>query len=196
MKKISVNVQGYYLLLVLTILMQPVQAERYRLEDKAANLAKFQKTLSVQGVKLSDLLDRVDKVEAWRSRLDQAQAAVKLENELMQADRNRVDLKEISSDDFQKKWNLSGRRLRNERELGEFKQDVVRFNQYLKAYNELAQEMMPLIQQRSQEEVKILLDTMSQLATGLDDALSQKDIKTAEQLVSKSGLGKEFGYTR
>jgi len=196
MKKISINLQGCYLLLVLATLMQPVQAERYRLEDKPADLEKFQKTLSVQGVKLSDLLERVDKVEAWRSRLDQAQVAVNLENEQMQADRKRVELNEISSDDFQKKWNLSGRWLRYERELDEFKQDVVRFNQYLKVYNELAQEMMPLIQKRSPEEVKALLASMQQLLAALDDALSRKDTNAAEQLVLKSGLGKEFGYIR
>ncbi|HED16308.1 MAG TPA: hypothetical protein ENI64_05785 [Gammaproteobacteria bacterium] len=176
--------------------MQPVQAERYRLEDKSAELVKFKDTLSIQGVKLGDLLERVDKVEAWRSRLDQKQVALRQENEQMKEDRKRVNLNEISSEDLQKKGNLSGRWLRNEHELDEFKQDVVRFNQYLKAYNELAQELMPLIQNRNPEDVKALLSTMQQLSASLDDALQRKDMQAAEQLVSQSGLGKEFGYTR
>ena len=196
MKQKLLNWQQYCLLLILAICFQSVQAERYRLEDKTAELVKFQETLSVQGVKLSDLLDRVDNIEAWRNRLEQKQSALKQENEQMMADRKRVDLKEISSDDLQQKWNLSGRRLRYEREADEFKQDVVRYNQYLQAYNALAQEMMPLIQKRSPEDVKALLSTMQHLLASLGDALSRKDIKTAEQLVSQSGLEKEFAYAR
>jgi len=195
MKKKPINWQGYYSLLVLTLLIQPAQAERYRIEDKTAELVKLQETLSVQGVKLGDLLDRIDKVEAWRIRLNQKQSALKQESEQMQADRKRVELKELSSDELQKKWNLSGRWLRYERELDEFKQDIVRYNQYLKAYNELAQEMMPLISRRSPEDVKALLSTIQQLLVDLGEALSRKDIKAAEHLVSQSGLGKEFGYT-
>ena len=196
MKKKSISWQGCYLLLILTMCIQPVQAERYRLDDKAGELAKFQETLSVQGVKLRDLLERVDNIEAWRSRLDQKQSALKQENEQMLTDRKRVDLKEISSDDLQKEWNLSGRWLRYERELDEFKQDVVRYNQYLQAYNALAQEMMPLIQKRTPEDVKALLSTIQRLLASLGDALSRKDIKAAEQLVSQSGLEKEFAYAR
>ena len=196
MKQKLLNWQQYCLLLILAICFQSVQAERYRLEDKTAELVKFQETLSVQGVKLSDLLDRVDNIEAWRNRLEQKQSALKQENEQMMADRKRVDLKEISSDDLQQKWNLSGRSLRYEREADEFKQDVVRYNQYLQAYNALAQEMMPLIQKRSPEDVKALLSTIQRLSASLGDALSRKDIKAAEQLVSQSGLEKEFTYAR
>lgn len=182
-------------MIILIISFQPIQAERYRLEDKAAELTKFTQTLTLQSVKLGDLLERVDKVEAWRIRLDQKQVELQQENEQMLSDKKRVGLSEISSDEFQQKWNLSGRVLRYERELDEFKQDVVRYNRYLHAYNELAKEMMPVIQKRTPEDVKALLSTIHRLQNELADALSRNDIKAAEQLVLQSGLGTEFGYT-
>lgn len=179
----------------MALLLQPAQAERYRVVDKTAELEKFKDALSIQGIKLGDLLERVETIEAWHIRLDQQQTALKQENEVMLSDRKRLDLKEISSDDLQKKWTLSGRWLRYEREADEFKQDVVRYNLYLKSYNDLAQEMMPLIQERDPEDVKELLAAIQHLLARLGEALSRKDIQSAERLVSQSGLGKEFGYT-
>ncbi len=196
MKQLSRNWQVFCVILILTFSFQAVQAERYRLQDKSTQLMKFQQRLAVQGIKLSDLLGRVDQIEDWRYRLDQKQADLKQENEMMQKDKKRVEQNEMSSDELQHKWNMSGRSLRYDREVDEFKQDVVRYNQYLQAYNSLAKEMMPVIQKRTPEEVKILLASIGRLHKALEDALSRNDIKTAERLVEESGLSKEFGYDK
>ena len=187
--------RAVWLLAALALLVSPgLQAERYRIQDDATALNRLVGELDSKRAQLEDLLARVERIEAWRKRLDAEQARLQKESEAAKADRKRLDSGQMTEEEMQQKWAMSGRMLKHGNDLERFKEDVARYNEYLKDYNALARQLMPIIQKRTPEQVAKLIEDMSRLADALREALSRRDLARARELADESPIAAEFGY--
>ena len=167
----------YFLLVfVFAIYISPVSAERYPDDTRAVlALENLVKVLTVQRQDLEKLMGMLARLDQWKKNLNQENNRLSQEGELEKADRKKTANGQISKDEFNRKWSQSGRSLKQKKAVKQFKEDVVRFNQFAKDYNELAKKMNHVLAKRSPGKVAALIGDMKKLVQNIRVNLKKGD---------------------
>lgn len=183
-------------IMVLSGVMQSVQAERYRTtESEAAPLHQLLVSLQTHHEKFEKLMKMRDQVETTTEELNGLREQLGREAQAAKQDREKFENGQLSETQLNKKWHESGRSLKHDREVNTFKQKVAGFNAFLRQYNQLAHELEKFLASRSPGEVEQLMKEMERLSGGIQRALDAGDIKKAKLLASSSSIPTEFGYS-
>jgi len=183
------------LLLFFLLTISAAHAERYMGDSKdLSTINNLMNVLNVQQHELERLMNMLDRLEKWKKNLNQKNTKLAKEGELAKQDKKKVDNGEMSAEAINEKWHKSGRSLKHDHELKSFREEVVKFNVFVKNYNVLASKMSHILSKRSPGQVGSLINNMRKLIANLKAALNDGNIEKAKFIAKKSAIATEFGY--
>ncbi len=181
--------------ILLGVSISPAHAVRYGEAVDAPKIVNLLNVLRVQQQELERLMNMLSRLDSWKQRLNKENTRLYQEGELAKQDRKKFEQGDISEQALNKKWHTSGRSIRHDKDLQLFKDDVNEFNAYVKEYNQLTNKMSHVLDTRTPNEIKSLINDMRKLSTILDSAISDGNIEKARYIARKSAIAAEFGYS-
>ncbi len=181
---------------LLMFCMLSAQAVRYAVDNGSAlRIGNLLKVLNVQQQQLVNLMDMLSRLNDWKKKLNSENQRLAKEGELAKQDRQQFDNGKLSEDELNKKWHITGRSIKHDRELQSFKQEVTEFNAYVKEYNQLTSKMSHVLNNRSPSQVKLLIREIGKLVRILREAMDDGNIEKARYIAKQSAIAVEFGYS-
>ena len=176
--------------------IMPAQAVRYLGDQSdAPKIENLLKILHVQQQELERLMTMLSRLDAWKKRLNNENARLYEEGELAKQDRKKFEEGKMTELALNKKWAISGRSIRHDKDMQLFEKDVSEFNAYVKEYNLLTKKMSHVLDSRSPTQVKLLIKDMHKLSGSLGRAMSDGNIEKARYIARKSAIAAELGYS-
>lgn len=163
--------------------------------DSAPRITNLVNVLTVQQQQLEKLMGMLARLDDWKKQLTDENKRLAEEGELAKTDRQMYEKGQISEDELNRKWHMTGRSIQHERDLESFQQEVTDFNAYVKQYNSLTKTMSPVLSRRSPTEVRELIGEIRQLLDILQQALQDGNLEKARFIAKQSAIATEFGYT-
>jgi len=173
-----------------------VHAERYMGDSKdLPGINNLVNILSVQHQELKRLIETLERLEGWKSDLDKKNSSLAMEGELAKQDKQKADAGEMSAEALNKKWHASGRSLKHDRDIKVFREEVAKFNVFVKDYNALTKKMNHILSKRTPIQVSKLISNMHKLIKNLRSAIKDGNIEKAKYIARQSAIASEFGYS-
>jgi len=192
---ISKLLNPFIAVIFLLSLAMPAQAVRYLGDPKdAVPIENFLASLRTQYKALEKLMNMTGELDTWHKKLEQENARLSAESERAKADKKRLAAGEISQEELNRKWLESGRSLTHDRELKAFQEEIAKFNQKVRAYNDLTKKLSTILEKRTPSDITRLMGEMRKLETTLRTALDEGNIEKAKFIVKRSPIASEFGY--
>jgi len=189
-------VPSLLLFFLLSFGISVVHAVRYA--DKTANAPRIDNlvnVLNVQQQQLEKLLGMLSRLDDWKKKLNSENQRLATEGELAKQDREKFESGQLTEDELNRKWHITGRSIKHDKALQLFTQEVADFNTYVKEYNILTKKMSHVLNDRSPPQIKSLVTKMRKLVQILREALSDGNVEKARYIAKQSAIAGEFGYS-